>query len=243
MIYCLRCVITAHFRQLERYKREKQSFVSLEHFEIPLSNYGRAVYTALIPILSFTSEKSLFISVTFCYRTNSSQFSGLKSPPFLLRSQSSSVHHWPTGGQTGDQVIWDGPLYVSAGQQLSNWVSHSPLGGLSSSSKLVGSFSCWSRGYQHKREQASVGDIQVSSRVMFADVLLTEASRQSVWKGTTKGMDSGPGIVAAIFCKQSATPIFFLSFLFQRRNVSIPFKISNLVFPPISSCPSCYCQP
>lgn len=135
--------------------------------------------------------------VSFCHRTNCSQFSGLKSPPFLLRSQFPSINQWPAGRWAGDQAILGGLLHMSAGWQLSAWVAHSPQGGLSSPSRLSGSPSCWS--WLQGHQERLVHDIQVSSCVMCANVLLAKAShlaKLSVW-GNYQGI---PAIVTAIFC-------------------------------------------
>lgn len=64
-------------------------------------------------------------------------------------------------------------------------------------------------------------------------------SRKSGWVGATTGMDSG--ICSSHFLH---TPCyFFLSYLFGKRNVSLPFKVNNLAFLPIPSFPSCLCHP
>lgn len=68
-------VSTAHYRQFERYKMKKQSFVSILHFEILLSTYDQAIPTALILLSSFTPEKSsLILSAGFRCRTNCSGY-------------------------------------------------------------------------------------------------------------------------------------------------------------------------
>lgn len=77
------------------------------------------------------------------------------------------------------------------------------------------------------------GNIQVSSCVLCADALwpkqATWLNPESVWEGmTTTGMDFGVEIIAAVFCRRSATSVFVLPSLFGRRNVSILLKYTTL---------------
>lgn len=170
--------------------------------------------------------------VSFCHRTNCSQFSGLKSPPFLLRSQCSSINQWPAGRWAGDQVILDGPLHVPAGWQLSAWVSHSPQGGLSSPSRLSGSPLCCSRLQGH--QERTVHYIQVSSCVMCDNVLLAKASplaKLAVCVGTTK---ASRWLLEPFFVRSLPRPSFFLPYHFGRRNRS-PYTVKQTLLSPPSS--------
>lgn len=147
------------------------------------------------------------------------------------------MHHWPAGRWAGDQVMWDGLLHVSAGWQLSAWVPHSPLGDLSSPRGLAGLLSCWSQGYKHsKREQAPDGDIQVSACVVCTNILLLKANWVAKPKVRVDGSHQGRRFWDLL---QPFSENSLLSYLFGRRNVSLPFKINNPVFPPIPSVPSC----